>query len=99
MNRVAKNSVHKFPNIGGAIGHLALGSPTLNQCTTQVTHLLFLHICSGLGRELSTLFISGAALAKKKKNKKDVDDEAVEESDDGDEEGRELDYISDSSDR
>lgn len=36
--------------------------------------------------------------AKKKKKKKDVDDEAFEESDDGDEEGRELDYISDSSD-
>ncbi|XP_059621621.1 general transcription factor IIF subunit 1 [Phlebotomus argentipes] len=37
-------------------------------------------------------------LQKKKKKKKDVDDEAFEESDDGDEEGRELDYISDSSD-
>lgn len=36
--------------------------------------------------------------AKKKKKKRDVDDEAFEESDDGDEEGRELDYISDSSD-
>lgn len=36
---------------------------------------------------------------KKKKKKKDSDDEAFEESDDGDEEGRELDYISDSSDR
>lgn len=35
---------------------------------------------------------------KKKKKKKDSDDEAFEESDDGDEEGRELDYISDSSD-
>lgn len=35
---------------------------------------------------------------KKKKKKKDLDDEAFEESDDGDEEGRELDYISDSSD-
>jgi hypothetical protein len=35
----------------------------------------------------------------KKKKKKDFDDEAFEESDDGDEEGRELDYISDSSDR
>lgn len=35
--------------------------------------------------------------AKKKKKKKDSDDEAFEESDDGDEEGRELDYISDSS--
>lgn len=34
---------------------------------------------------------------KKKKKKHDADDEAVEESDDGDEEGRELDYISDSS--
>lgn len=34
---------------------------------------------------------------KKKKKKKDSDDEAFEESDDGDEEGRELDYISDSS--
>lgn len=32
-----------------------------------------------------------------KKKKKDVDDEAFEDSDDGDEEGRELDYISDSS--
>lgn len=36
---------------------------------------------------------------KDKKKKKDSDDEAFEESDDGDEEGRELDYISDSSDR
>ncbi|XP_063709007.1 general transcription factor IIF subunit 1-like [Culicoides brevitarsis] len=35
--------------------------------------------------------------APKKKRKNDVDDEAFEESDDGDEEGRELDYISDSS--
>lgn len=35
----------------------------------------------------------------KKKKKRDLDDEAFEESDDGDEEGRELDYISDSSDR
>lgn len=34
-----------------------------------------------------------------KKKKRDLDDEAFEESDDGDEEGRELDYISDSSDR
>lgn len=34
-----------------------------------------------------------------KKKKKDTDDEAFEESDDGDEEGRELDYISDSSDQ
>lgn len=33
-----------------------------------------------------------------KKKKRDSDDEAFEESDDGDEEGRELDYISDSSD-
>ncbi|XP_026466359.1 general transcription factor IIF subunit 1 isoform X2 [Ctenocephalides felis] len=33
-----------------------------------------------------------------KKKKKKVNDEAFEESDDGDEEGRELDYISDSSD-
>ncbi|KAJ1525136.1 hypothetical protein ONE63_009972 [Megalurothrips usitatus] len=33
----------------------------------------------------------------KKKKKKDSDDEAFEESDDGDEEGREVDYISDSS--
>jgi hypothetical protein len=38
-------------------------------------------------------------LEAKKKKKKDSDDEAFEESDDGDEEGRELDYISDSSDR
>ncbi|KXJ69666.1 hypothetical protein RP20_CCG026216 [Aedes albopictus] len=37
------------------------------------------------------------ALADKKKKKRDVDEEAFEESDDGDEEGRELDYISDSS--
>lgn len=37
-----------------------------------------------------------AQTAKKKKDR-DVDDEAFEESDDGDEEGRELDYISDSS--
>lgn len=35
--------------------------------------------------------------AKSKKKKRDVDGEAFEESDDGDEEGRELDYISDSS--
>lgn len=35
---------------------------------------------------------------KKKKRKAGSDDSAVEESDDGDEEGRELDYISDSSD-
>lgn len=35
--------------------------------------------------------------AKTKKKKRDVDGEAFEESDDGDEEGRELDYISDSS--
>lgn len=34
----------------------------------------------------------------KKKKKRDPDDEAFEESDDGDEEGRELDYISESSD-
>lgn len=40
----------------------------------------------------------GEEEAKKKKKKRDVDDEAFEESDDGDEEGRELDYISDSSD-
>lgn len=38
-----------------------------------------------------------AEAAKKKKKKRDVDDEAFEESDDGDEEGRERDYISDSS--
>lgn len=38
------------------------------------------------------------ALADKKKNR-DVDDEAFEESDDGDEEGREMDYISDSSEQ
>ncbi|XP_058452815.1 general transcription factor IIF subunit 1 [Malaya genurostris] len=37
------------------------------------------------------------ALAESKKKKRDVDEEALEESDDGDEEGRELDYISDSS--
>lgn len=37
------------------------------------------------------------AAKNKKKKKRDVDDEAFEESDDGDEEGRELDYISDSS--
>lgn len=35
----------------------------------------------------------------KKKKKRDLDGEAFEESDDGDEEGRELDYISDSSDQ
>lgn len=35
----------------------------------------------------------------KKKKDRDVDDEAFEDSDDGDEEGRELDYISDSSER
>lgn len=34
---------------------------------------------------------------KKKKKKRSSDNEAFEESDDGDEEGRELDYISDSS--
>lgn len=39
----------------------------------------------------------GKAAANKKKKK--VGDEAFEESDDGDEEGREKDYISDSSDR
>lgn len=33
------------------------------------------------------------------KKKKKVNDEAFEESDDGDEEGRERDYISDSSER
>lgn len=38
-------------------------------------------------------------IQKEKKKKRDVDDEAFEESDDGDEEGRELDYISDSSDQ
>ncbi|KAK4881104.1 hypothetical protein RN001_004423 [Aquatica leii] len=38
-----------------------------------------------------------AANDKKKKSKRDTDLEAVEESDDGDGEGRELDYISDSS--
>lgn len=37
------------------------------------------------------------AEANKKKKKRDSDDEAFEESDDGDEEGREVDYISDSS--
>jgi transcription initiation factor TFIIF subunit alpha len=36
-------------------------------------------------------------LVLEKKKKRDVDDEAFEDSDDGDEEGRELDYISDSS--
>ncbi|XP_053696178.1 general transcription factor IIF subunit 1-like [Sabethes cyaneus] len=36
-------------------------------------------------------------LAESKKRKRDVDEEALEESDDGDDEGRELDYISDSS--
>lgn len=35
--------------------------------------------------------------AKPKRNAKGSDDSAFEESDDGDEEGRELDYISDSS--
>lgn len=40
----------------------------------------------------------GGANKGKKKKKRDLDDEAFEESDDGDEEGRELDYISDSSD-
>lgn len=39
----------------------------------------------------------GADAAKAKKKKRDVDGEAFEDSDDGDEEGRELDYISDSS--
>ncbi|CAO1404555.1 unnamed protein product [Diamesa serratosioi] len=39
-----------------------------------------------------------AAAANQKKKKRDLDDEAFEDSDDGDEEGRELDYISDSSD-
>ncbi|XP_014235026.1 general transcription factor IIF subunit 1 [Trichogramma pretiosum] len=39
----------------------------------------------------------GKGTAKGKKKKKVSDDEAFEESDDGDEEGRELDYISDSS--
>lgn len=34
-----------------------------------------------------------------KKKKRDVDVEAFEDSDDGDEEGRERDYISDSSER
>lgn len=34
----------------------------------------------------------------KQKKKKDTNEEAFEDSDDGDEEGRELDYISDSSD-
>ena len=34
-----------------------------------------------------------------KKKKRDVDVEAFEDSDDGDEEGREKDYISDSSER
>ncbi|XP_046400511.1 general transcription factor IIF subunit 1 isoform X2 [Ischnura elegans] len=38
------------------------------------------------------------AKAKAKKKRRDSNDEAVEESDDGDEEGREVDYISDSSD-
>lgn len=38
------------------------------------------------------------AAAQKNKKKRDLDDEAFEDSDDGDEEGRELDYISDSSD-
>lgn len=36
--------------------------------------------------------------AKPKKKSKGSDESATEESDDGDEEGRELDYISDSSD-
>lgn len=35
---------------------------------------------------------------KTKKKREDVNDEAVEDSDDGDGEGRELDYISDSTD-
>lgn len=39
----------------------------------------------------------GKKNAPEKKKKREVDDEAFEESDDGDEEGRELDYISDSS--
>jgi transcription initiation factor TFIIF subunit alpha len=39
--------------------------------------------------------LTGAVNKKKKK----VEDEAFEESDDGDEEGREKDYISDSSER
>ena len=36
---------------------------------------------------------------KKKKRKSDVKEEAFEDSDDGDDEGREMDYISDSSER
>lgn len=40
---------------------------------------------------------SFADMKKKKKKKRDVADEAFEESDDGDEEGRECEYISDSS--
>lgn len=40
----------------------------------------------------------GKSIAKKPKKKRDTDVEALEDSDDGDEEGREMDYISDSSD-
>jgi len=47
---------------------------------------------------LALLFVY-LGLEVKKKKKKDSDDEAFEESDDGDEEGRELDYDSDSSER
>lgn len=45
------------------------------------------------------VFFSICLLGAPVKKKKKVEDEAFEESDDGDEEGRERDYISDSSDR
>lgn len=53
--------------------------------------------CSSFTCLLCCFFPLG--LEVKKKKKRDSDDEAFEESDDGDEEGRELDYISDSSER
>ena len=52
-----------------------------------------------INNSLNYYFIEkGKVKAKPKKKSKGSDESATEESDDGDEEGRELDYISDSSD-
>lgn len=55
--------------------------------------LLFTHVY------IFFFFFSEKGQKPKAKKQKGSDESAFEESDDGDEEGRELDYISDSSDR
>lgn len=51
---------------------------------------------NGLGNKKKKV---GKGKGKKKKSKKDTDDEAMEDSDDGDMEAKQVDYMSDTSER